>query len=581
MIPIKTVNDLINRHALLEKELSSAKIDKNSFAEKSKEYADLNEIIKIAKFYISFEKNKKEIQTILEDKNSDTDMINMAEIELNNLEIENPKLANQIKSLNKDLENISIIKADLAMATAKNIGLNVNEKTLQTVESLDGKVIIALDGTSLVKVVDEKMLKEQAANFVDPISKFSINKKIYTTDALKPELLTNELTADTYNQAKAVREKAVERVRALESSPDVSSSELQAAKAASQAAKYAEIAAGQSLISSNSNITSVAIQEKNLEALRQVASTPGMNKFDVRRANAAVKAAEAKIAGINYDYKSAISKIAMDENKFNSFRVNLYNKDIEAAKLAGNLHEANELQKDLLRFQERLVDERKAFEAATARSDYFKAISDIVSKNSLSISSSSIQNATSQVTQTQDTAISAAEANVGSNQVSAYKAAKEAREQIDKNMNELRASGASKEVLQAAEDARHAALQAEIAAANVVSANSTAVKSAVEAATAAAQEAAQDVAQVAQAAAQEAAQSAAQSALDTLKEVANTPGMSQWDVQRAQAAVKAAEAEMAGTEYDLEHALNTINQNKAYEEAGGTPNQSGRTWDGH
>ena len=57
--------------------------------------------------------------------------------------------------------------------------------------------------------------------------------------------------------------------------------------------------------------------------------------------------------------------------------------------------------------------------------------------------------------------------------------------------------------------------------------------------------------------------------------------MSQWDVQRAQAAVKAAEAELAGTDYDLQHALNTIEQNKAYEEAGGTPNQSGRTWDGH
>ena len=49
MIPIKTVHDLINRHTLLEKELSSAEIDKNSFAEKSKEYADLNEIIEIAK----------------------------------------------------------------------------------------------------------------------------------------------------------------------------------------------------------------------------------------------------------------------------------------------------------------------------------------------------------------------------------------------------------------------------------------------------------------------------------------------------------------------------------------------------
>ena len=91
MIPIKTVNDLINKHALLEKELSSGKIDKNSFAEKSKEYSDLNEIIKIARFYISFEKNRKEIQTILDDKNSDTDMIKMAETELNDLEIQNEK----------------------------------------------------------------------------------------------------------------------------------------------------------------------------------------------------------------------------------------------------------------------------------------------------------------------------------------------------------------------------------------------------------------------------------------------------------------------------------------------------------
>ena len=31
MIPLKTVNDLINKHALLEKELSSTEIDKNSF----------------------------------------------------------------------------------------------------------------------------------------------------------------------------------------------------------------------------------------------------------------------------------------------------------------------------------------------------------------------------------------------------------------------------------------------------------------------------------------------------------------------------------------------------------------------
>ncbi len=97
MIPIKTVNDLIKKHALLEKELSSGEIKKDSFAEKSKEYADLNEIIKVAQFYISYEKNKKEIQTILEDKNSDLDMIKMAEKELNDLKIQNEKNEKKLK----------------------------------------------------------------------------------------------------------------------------------------------------------------------------------------------------------------------------------------------------------------------------------------------------------------------------------------------------------------------------------------------------------------------------------------------------------------------------------------------------
>ena len=97
MIPLKTVNDLINKHASLEKELSMGEIDKNSFAEKSKEYADLNEIIQIAKFYISFENDKKEIQLILEDKNSDPDMIKMAETELTDLETKKEKNEKKLK----------------------------------------------------------------------------------------------------------------------------------------------------------------------------------------------------------------------------------------------------------------------------------------------------------------------------------------------------------------------------------------------------------------------------------------------------------------------------------------------------
>ena len=56
MIPEKTIEELITRHSSLEKDLASGKVDKKLFAEKSKEYSDLNEIIDDAKKYISFDK---------------------------------------------------------------------------------------------------------------------------------------------------------------------------------------------------------------------------------------------------------------------------------------------------------------------------------------------------------------------------------------------------------------------------------------------------------------------------------------------------------------------------------------------
>ena len=53
MIPKKNIDDLISKHSNLEKELSSGDLDKKLFAEKSKEYSDLNEIIDDAKSYWS------------------------------------------------------------------------------------------------------------------------------------------------------------------------------------------------------------------------------------------------------------------------------------------------------------------------------------------------------------------------------------------------------------------------------------------------------------------------------------------------------------------------------------------------
>jgi len=82
MIPIKTVKELIEKHSSLEKELSSGQIDKKLFAEKSKEYSDVNEVIDIAKKFINFENDKKELEKILEDQSSDDELKNMAENEL-------------------------------------------------------------------------------------------------------------------------------------------------------------------------------------------------------------------------------------------------------------------------------------------------------------------------------------------------------------------------------------------------------------------------------------------------------------------------------------------------------------------
>ena len=97
MIPHKTIEELINKHAALEGDLSSGKIDKKLFAEKSKEYSDLNEIVDHAKKYINFDKNKIELEKILEDKKVDEELKKMAEIELNELKLEQEKNEKKLK----------------------------------------------------------------------------------------------------------------------------------------------------------------------------------------------------------------------------------------------------------------------------------------------------------------------------------------------------------------------------------------------------------------------------------------------------------------------------------------------------
>ena len=97
MIPKKTIEDLISKHLLLEKELSSGEVDKKLFAEKSKEYSDLNEIVEDAKKYFSYDNEKQDLEKILEDSSSDDDFKSMAQNELVSLKSENELREKKLK----------------------------------------------------------------------------------------------------------------------------------------------------------------------------------------------------------------------------------------------------------------------------------------------------------------------------------------------------------------------------------------------------------------------------------------------------------------------------------------------------
>ena len=97
MIPVKKVEELVLRHKSLETELSSGSIDKKLFATKSKEYSDINEIISHARKYIEFEKNKKDLEKIINDSGGEKDIKEMAELELIELLKNNELIEKKIK----------------------------------------------------------------------------------------------------------------------------------------------------------------------------------------------------------------------------------------------------------------------------------------------------------------------------------------------------------------------------------------------------------------------------------------------------------------------------------------------------
>jgi len=107
MIPVEKVKALVVKHDNLEKELSTGTIDPKTFAQKSKEYSDLGNIILCAREYLKFDDNQKDLEQMFEDENSDSEMKGLAEKELDTLKKQKINHANKLKIflLPKDIDD--------------------------------------------------------------------------------------------------------------------------------------------------------------------------------------------------------------------------------------------------------------------------------------------------------------------------------------------------------------------------------------------------------------------------------------------------------------------------------------------
>ena len=285
--------------------------------------------------------------------------------ELSALETKNPEIANQIESLTNDLKSYKDIKADLAMATAKKLGLNVNEKAIKSVELVDNKVIVALNGTEVVKIFDKNMLIDQATNLVDPISTIS-KTTLYSPGALNRNLITKEFLeasksisvldkVDVLSQATAIevagasaeqsakmasakaarlsaREawdsataagdkvaaqaaedafmaaKAVEQEISQQAAAAAAAASVASAQAAAAATTVAAEAAAEAATAAAAEVQDTveeatrAAQQAALDALWEMERMPGSSGFHTQEITAAIKQLESEMHGTEYNY---------------------------------------------------------------------------------------------------------------------------------------------------------------------------------------------------------------------------------------------------------------------------------------
>lgn len=480
--------------------------------------------------------------------------LNALKEEIKELEKGRPALEKEKAALNAKLEKLNNTKAELATAQAKTFGLDVNEKSVKAIPKTKKTSIIAVQGTGLVRVIDSSQLVDKAEKFKDPVSKYTVNSRVFTVSAIKPSAILAQTSAGEvqvlktyqYETAKSNREKARESWNA-QIAAGASKEVLAAEEAKWEAAKRVEIAAANSVREAgrtassltNQSFTSLgdlkktfakeqaarAAQLKTLESLR---NTPGMNKWDVRSAEAAIKNAKEEMKNARLAFESMKSKASY---------FSVLNQQVQ--------------------------------KVAALQASIQQTASDVAGQglSQQQISTSLTVEETDKISR-EVSALQAAGATT--TQASALKAAQTAKMEARKNWDAAMASG-SKAAQQAAEDAFMAARAAETVAGREVAA---AAAAAAASASKSVSQVAAEVSQAAQAAAetanataavQDAARDAQQAAIDALWTV-EAAANNTYDVFRATAAIRQIEAEVHGNAFSYKGASSYEDAMKAIDE---------------
>jgi len=153
MIPLEKVKLIVDKYETLEKDLASGIIDKKDFVKKSKEYSNIGEIINEARGYIGFEKEKKDLEKIIQEKETDKEMLKLAEKEVADLLIKKEEYERKLK--------IYLLPKD--EADSKNAILEIRAGT----GGLEATLFVA----DLYKMYEKVCLKKRWAMEIINISK--------------------------------------------------------------------------------------------------------------------------------------------------------------------------------------------------------------------------------------------------------------------------------------------------------------------------------------------------------------------------------------------------------------------------